>query len=150
MKVILLKKIAKLGNIGDIVNVAPGFARNYLTRFGLATSATKEAIAIFKEKHDKMLQEAEVDLQAAKKRAEEMNDIEITLTAKAGATGKLFGSFTTKDLAEAINQAGFKAEKREILLPDGPIRSVGEYNVGVHLHADVNASIRVLVVAEED
>jgi large subunit ribosomal protein L9 len=150
MKVILLKKLAKLGNIGDIVNVSPGFARNFLIRFGVAALATKEAIVVFKEKQNKILEEAEVDFQEAKKRAEEMNDIEITLTAKAGATGKLFGSFTAKDLAEAITQAGFKAQKREIILPHGPIRSVGEYNVGVHLHADVNASIRVIVVAEED
>jgi large subunit ribosomal protein L9 len=150
MKVILLKKIAKLGNIGDIVKVSPGFARNFLIRFGAATLATNEAIASFKEKQDKLFAAAELDLESAKRRAAEMNDIEITLTAKAGATGKLFGSFTAKDLAGAITQAGFKTEKREIMLPNGPIRSVGEYNIGVHLHADVNASIRVIVVAEEE
>lgn len=148
MDVILLDKIGKLGGLGDQVTVKPGYGRNYLVPYGLAVPATKENIEAFQA------QRAELEAQAAERkavaeaRAEQLNDIELSLVSKAGDEGKLFGSIGPRDLAEAISSAGIEVAKSEVRMPQGPIRQTGEYDIDLHLHAEVAATVRVVVVAE--
>ncbi|MGM0701166.1 50S ribosomal protein L9 [Halomonas faecis] len=148
MEVILLDKIGKLGSLGDQVNVKPGYGRNYLVPYGLAVPATKDNVAAFEA------QRAELEAQAAERKAEaetraaQLADIELSLVAKAGDEGKLFGSIGPRDLAEAISSAGIDVAKSEVRMPEGPIRATGEYDVDLHLHAEVDATVRVVVVAE--
>lgn len=148
MDVILLDKIGKLGGLGDKVTVKPGHGRNYLVPYGLAVPATKDNIEAFQA------QRAELEAQAAERkavaeaRAEQLNDIELSLVSKAGDEGKLFGSIGPRDLAEAISSAGIEVAKSEVRMPQGPIRQTGEYDIDLHLHAEVDATVRVVVVAE--
>jgi len=148
MDVILLDKIGKLGGLGDQVTVKPGYGRNYLVPYGLAVPATKDNIQAFQA------QRAELEAQAAERkaiadaRAEQLNDIELSLVSKAGDEGKLFGSIGPRDLAEAISSAGIEVAKSEVRMPQGPIRQTGEYDIDLHLHAEVDATVRVVVVAE--
>ncbi|MDX1464250.1 50S ribosomal protein L9 [Halomonas sp. THAF5a] len=148
MDVILLDKIGKLGGLGDQVTVKPGYGRNYLVPYGLAVPATKDNIEAFQA------QRAELEAQAAERkaeaeaRAEQLNDIELSLVSKAGDEGKLFGSIGPRDLAEAISSAGIEVAKSEVRMPQGPIRQTGEYDIDLHLHAEVDATVRVVVVAE--
>lgn len=148
MDVILLDKIGKLGGLGDQVTVKPGYGRNYLVPYGLAVPATKENIQAFQA------QRAELEAQAAERkavaeaRAEQLNDIELSLVSKAGDEGKLFGSIGPRDLAEAISSAGIEVAKSEVRMPQGPIRQTGEYDIDLYLHAEVAATVRVVVVAE--
>lgn len=148
MDVILLDNIGKLGGLGDQVTVKPGYGRNYLVPYGLAVPATKDNIEAFQA------QRAELEAQAAERkaeaeaRAEQLNDIELSLVSKAGDEGKLFGSIGPRDLAEAISSAGIEVAKSEVRMPQGPIRQTGEYDIDLHLHAEVDATVRVVVVAE--
>ncbi|MDD7804355.1 MAG: 50S ribosomal protein L9 [Endozoicomonas sp. (ex Botrylloides leachii)] len=148
MEVILLEKIANLGILGDKVLVKSGYGRNFLIPFGKAVPANKENMTAFSARRAELEKTAAEKLKGATKRAAEMAEIELTLTAKAGEEGKLFGSIGPRDLAEAITSAGVKVVKSEIRLTDGPIRAVGEYDVAVQLHADVAATIKVFVEAE--
>ena len=148
MDVILLEKVANLGNLGDKVSVKSGYGRNFLIPFGKAAPADKDNLAAFEARRTELEKAATEKLGTATKRAEEMAEIELTLTAKAGDEGKLFGSIGPRDLAEAITSAGVKVAKSEIRLADGPIRAVGEYDVGVQLHTDVAATIKVFIEAE--
>ena len=148
MKVILQEKVANLGNVGDQVSVKPGFGRNYLIPYGKAVPSTPEAIADF-EKRRAGLEKAAAELLAtAKQRADKLADLTVTLSANAGEEGKLFGSISPRDIAEAITRAGVDVEKREVDLPEGPIRTTGEYEVHVHLHSDVKATVKLVVKAE--
>ncbi|AQU83077.1 MULTISPECIES: 50S ribosomal protein L9 [unclassified Halomonas] len=148
MEVILLDKIGKLGGLGDKVTVKPGYGRNYLVPYGFAVPATKENVEAFN------VQRAELEAQAAERkaeaeaRAEQLNDIELSLVSKAGDEGKLFGSIGPRDLADAISSAGIDVAKSEVRMPQGPIRQTGEYDIALHLHAEVDAVVRVVVVAE--
>lgn len=148
MEVILLDNIGKLGGLGDKVTVKPGYGRNYLVPYGLAVPATKDNIEAFEA------QRAELEAQAAERkaeaeaRAEQLNDIELSLVSKAGDEGKLFGSIGSRDLADAISSAGIDVAKSEVRMPNGPIRQTGEYDIALHLHAEVDAVVRVVVVAE--
>jgi len=148
MEVILLDNIGKLGGLGDKVTVKPGYGRNYLVPYGLAVPATKDNIEAFEA------QRAELEAQAAERkaeaeaRAEQLNDIELSLVSKAGDEGKLFGSIGPRDLADAISSAGIDIAKSEVRMPTGPIRQTGEYDIAIHLHAEVNTTVRVVVVAE--
>ncbi len=148
MEVILLDNIGKLGGLGDKVTVKPGYGRNYLVPYGLAVPATKDNVEAFEA------QRAELEAQAAERkseaeaRAEQLNDIELSLVAKAGDEGKLFGSIGPRDLADALAQAGIDVVKSEVRMPEGPIRATGEYDIQLHLHAEVDATIRIVVVAE--
>lgn len=148
MEVILLDNIGKLGGLGDKVTVKPGYGRNYLVPYGLAVPATKENVKAFEA------QRAELEAQAAERkaeaqaRAEQLNDIELSLVSKAGDEGKLFGSIGPRDLADAISSAGIEVAKSEVRMPQGPIRQTGEYDIDLHLHAEVDAVVRVVVVAE--
>ena len=148
MEVILLEKIAKLGKLGDKVNVRNGYGRNFLIPFGKALPATEENLATFETRRNELIQSANEQLSKAKKRAEEMAEIELSLIAKAGEEGKLFGSIGPRDLAEAITSAGVAVAKSEIRLPEGPIRATGEYDVIVQLHSDVATTIKVYIESE--
>lgn len=148
MEVILLEKIAKLGKLGDKVTVKNGYGRNFLIPFGKALPATEANLATFEVRRSGLEKAASDQLSSAKKRAEEMAEIELTLIAKAGDEGKLFGSIGPRDLAEAITSAGVTVAKSEIRLPEGPIRAVGEYDVSIQLHSDVVATIKVFIEAE--
>ena len=148
MDIILLDKITNLGNLGDRVSVKAGYGRNFLIPSGKAVPANKINIESFESRRSELEKAAVKKLGGATKRAAEMAEIELTLTAKAGDGGKLFGSIGVRDLAEAISLAGVKVVKSEIRLSDGPIRAVGEYDVVVNLHADISANIKVFVEAE--
>lgn len=149
MEVILLQKVAKLGNIGDRVKVKPGFGRNYLLPTGRATVATPEHIAAFEARRAELEVRAESELARAKQRAAGLEGFALTVTAKAGNEGKLFGSIGTADIAEACCAAGHEIERAEVRLPGGPLRMVGEHTVTLHLHADIDVPLVVTVVAEE-
>jgi len=150
MEVILLEKIHKLGNLGDQVRVKSGYGRNYLIPSGKAVSATPENVKKFEARRAELEQAQAETLEKARARAEEINKVSITLARKAGAEGKLFGSVGTVDIAEAVTQTGVKLAKHEIRLPHGPFRVLGEHEVAIHLHADVDAKIRINIVAEEE
>jgi len=149
MEVILLQKIANLGDIGDRVRVKPGFGRNYLLPGGKATLATPANIAKFEARRVELEAKAATELAAAKARATALEGFKLTLTAKAGSEGKLFGSVGTTDIAEACAAAGHKIERAEVRLPGGPIRTVGEHVITLHLHSDIDIEVPLTIVAEE-
>ena len=149
MEVILLQKIANLGNIGDRVKVKPGFGRNFLLPGGKATLATPENIAKFESRRAELEAKAAAELTSAKDRAAALEGFKLSITAKAGNEGKLFGSIGTSDIAEACAQAGHPVERSEVRLPGGPIRVVGEHTISLHLHSDVDVQLPLTVVAEE-
>lgn len=150
MEIILLETIDRLGGLGDLVNVRPGFARNYLLPKGKAKLATAENIAEIAERRAE-LEKHEADmLKAAKARADQLEGLEISITAKSGGEGKLFGSVTNANITEAVNEKGIELEKSEVRMPEGPIRLAGEYDIDLHLHAEVNATIKLTVIGEED
>ena len=148
MEVILLDNIGKLGGLGDKVTVKPGYGRNYLVPYGLAVPATKDNVEAFEA------QRAELEAQAAERkavaeaRAAQLAEIELSLVAKSGDEGKLFGSIGPRDLADALVQAGIDVAKSEVRMPEGPIRQTGEYDIDLNQHAEVDATVRVVVVAE--
>lgn len=149
MDVILLDKIENLGGLGDKVTVKPGFARNFLIPKGKAKYATPENIAEFEAKRAELEEAAAEALTMAQQRREKLEGMNVSVTAKTGAEGKLFGSVGTADIAEAISVAGEEVEKREVRLPTGPLRQTGEYDIELHLHTDVNVTIKLTVLPEE-
>jgi large subunit ribosomal protein L9 len=149
VQVILLQKVANLGNIGDRVKVRSGFGRNFLLPQGKATLATPENIARFEARRAELERAAREHLESASERAAAMREFKLTIPAKAGTEGKLFGSIGTADIAEACNKAGFKVERSEVRLPSGPLRTLGEHVVSLHLHADVDVPLAVAIVPEE-
>ncbi|MCM2971856.1 MULTISPECIES: 50S ribosomal protein L9 [Larsenimonas] len=148
MEVILLDKLGKLGGLGDKVTVKAGYGRNYLVPYGLAVPATQDNVNMFEARRAELEREAEDRKASAEARAEQLSEIELSLVAKAGEEGKLFGSIGPRDLAEALVQSGIDVAKSEVRMPEGPLRQTGEYDIALQLHADVTASIRVVVVAE--
>ena len=148
MEVILLEKVANLGGLGDKVKVKSGFGRNYLVPFGKAVPATAENVKQFEMRRAELEKAAGEKLNSANSRAEAINGKEITLVAKAGDEGKLFGSVGTRDIAAAITELGAKVEKSEIKLPEGALRAIGEYDIDVQLHSDIVATVKVIIVAE--
>ena len=149
MDVILLQKVANLGNIGDRVKVRSGYGRNFLLPKGRATLATADNVARFEARREELEKLAREQHSSAEERATALKDYKLTITAKAGTEGKLFGSIGTSDVAEAATKAGFKVERSEVRMPNGPLRTVGEHSVGLHLHADIDVPLTVLIVAEE-
>jgi large subunit ribosomal protein L9 len=148
MDIILLEKVQNLGNLGDKVRVKPGFARNYLIPKGKATQATPGNLEAF-ERRRAELEKAQADaLAAAEARAESLKAVRVRVARKAGDEGRLFGSVGTGDIADAAKAAGVEIHKNEVRLPEGPLRAVGEYDVILHLHADVNVEVKVEVVSE--
>jgi len=149
MEVILLEKINKLGDLGDQVNVKAGYGRNYLIPVGKAVSATADNVEKFEGRRAE-LEKAQADsFTAATVRAEKLNATEITLERIAGEEGKLFGSVSGADIAEAVTVAGAELAKNEVRLPEGPLRALGEFEVDVHIHAEVDAKVKVIVIAEK-
>ena len=149
MQLILLQKVANLGNIGDRVRVKSGYGRNHLLPKGKATLATAENIARFEARRVELTARANDDLAQAQQRAEAFKQFKLSITAKAGTEGKLFGSIGTADIAEQSTKAGQRLARSEVRLPAGPLRVVGEHSVQLHLHADVNIDLPVVIVAEE-
>jgi large subunit ribosomal protein L9 len=150
MEVILFEKIDRLGGIGDLVNVKAGFARNYLLPQGkakVATDANKAEIESRRAEFEKMAADA---LAAAEKRRDQIEALSISITAKSGTEGKLFGSVGNIDIAAAITEAGVEVEKRDVRLPEGPIRQAGEYEITLHLHTDVDAVAKVTIIGQEE
>ena len=140
MDVILLQKVANLGNIGDRVDVKSGYGRNFLLPQGKATLATSANVAIFEARRE--------ELESATARAEAFKAFTLRMSARAGNEGKLFGSIGTADIAEACTQQGLKLARSEVRLPAGPIRVVGDHQVALHLHTDIDMQLSLTVVAE--
>jgi large subunit ribosomal protein L9 len=149
MEIILLQKVANLGNIGDRVKVKPGYGRNFLLPQGKATLATPDNVAKFEARRSELEKAAGDEMAAAQSRAAKLQGFKLSITAKAGGEGKLFGSVGTSDIAEASTKAGFEVERSEVRLPHGPIRQAGEHVVQIHLHTDVTVDLPVTIVAEE-
>jgi large subunit ribosomal protein L9 len=149
MEVILLKKVANLGNIGDRVSVKSGYGRNYLLPTGRATLVTPKNVVKFEAMRVELERKAAQDLSDAEGRAAVLKDYKLTITAKAGSEGKLFGSIGTSDVAEALTAAGYPVVRAEVRMPNGPIRIVGEHALVLHLHTDINVDITVAVVGED-
>jgi large subunit ribosomal protein L9 len=150
MQVILLNKVENLGTLGDIVNVRAGYARNFLIPYGKARAATKANLAEFEARRVELERLAVEELSAAQGQAEKLADASVTIAVKAGSEGKLFGSVGTAEIAEAIGSVyGVALEKRNVRMPEGPLRAVGEFEISIHLHTDVDALIKVIVVGEE-
>lgn len=149
MEVILLEKVRNLGNLGDKVNVKAGYGRNFLIPGGPAVMATADNLVKFEERRAELEKAMADSLAAAESRAKQLEALaEVTISHQAGDEGKLFGSVTNDDVAKALTAAGAAVEKREVKLPEGPIREVGEHAIDIQLHSDVVQSVTVKVVAE--
>ena len=148
MEIILLEKIENLGAMGDKVTVKPGFGRNYLVPKGKAKPATPENIAEFEARRAELEKIAADALAQAEARREQLDGKTINIAAKAGEEGKLFGSIGTADITDAVKATGVDIERNEVRLPEGAFRQVGEYDVTLHLHSDVNATIKLVITAE--
>jgi len=148
MEVILLEKIANLGNLGDKVTIKAGYGRNYLVPQGKAVAATAKKIAEFEERRAELEKAAIEKLHAAQARADALSKLTVVITHKAGDEGRLFGSVGTHNIAEAITAAGVAVEKHEIRLPHGAIRHIGDYDIDITMHTDVIVTLPVKIAAE--
>ena len=148
MQIILLEKVANLGNLGDVVRVKDGYARNFLIPTGQARRATEKAVAEFEARRAELEKVQAEKLAAAQALGEKLSGKTINVTQKAGVDGRLFGSVTNFDIAEGLKAAGFDVAKHQIRLPNGPLKTVGEHPVSLSLHTDVVAEITVAVVGE--
>jgi len=149
MNVILLDNVENLGTIGDLVKVKPGYGRNFLIPHGKAALATPENIKAIEARRAELEKAAAEELAAAKKRLDAVEGAELVISANAGSEDKLFGSVGPVDIVEALEKIQVQVERSEIRMPDGPIHELGEFQIGVHLHSEVNAEILVRVVAAE-
>ena len=149
MEVILLQKVENLGNLGDKVKVRAGYGRNFLIPQGKAKPATAKNVEEFEKRRAELEKQATEMLAVAQQRKAELDGKTVTINSKAGQEGKLFGSVGTVDIAEAVTNMGIKLERKEVRMPQGPIRVAGEHKVEIHLHTDVNAEITVNIIAEE-
>ncbi len=148
MQIILLEKVVNLGQLGDVVKVKNGYARNFLVPHGKAKRATPENLAEFeKRRADLEKQQADIWTQA-QARAEKLNGMMVQITQKAGVDGKLFGSVTNADIADALKAQGFEVSKAEIRMPDGPLKQIGDHELTLAMHSDVTATIKVSVLGE--
>ncbi|WP_431104697.1 50S ribosomal protein L9 [Roseateles noduli] len=148
MQVILLEKVANLGNLGDVVKVKDGYARNFLIPTRQARRATESAIKEFEAKRAELEKVAAEKLSAAQALGEKINGNTVTISQKAGVDGRLFGSVTNADIAEALTKAGTAIVKSQVRLPNGPLKTVGEFPINVAPHTDVVVEVTVKVVAE--
>ncbi len=149
MEVILLQKVENLGGLGDKVKVRAGYGRNFLIPQGKAKPATAKNIEEFEKRRAELEKLANEHLAGANERKASLEGKTVTINAKAGSEGKLFGSVGTIDIADAFSAAGIKVERKEVRMPQGPIRNAGEHKVEIHLHSDVNVEVTVVVVGEE-
>ena len=148
MNVILLERHRNLGDLGEEVSVRPGYARNYLIPQGKAVRASTEARALFEQRRAELERVANEQLGEAQARAAKLTDLAIAIVVKAGEEGKLYGSVGTQDIADAISRESIEVAKSEVRLPEGVIRSLGEYEIDVQLHSDVTVTVKVSVVPE--
>ena len=148
MQVILLEKVVNVGNLGDVVKVKDGYARNFLIPQKMARRATQAAVAEFEVKRAELEKAAAEKLAAAQGQGDKLNGMTVTIAQKAGVDGRLFGSVTNFDIAEALTKAGFAVEKAAVRMPTGPLKTVGEHPVSVALHTDVVVEVTVAVVGE--
>jgi large subunit ribosomal protein L9 len=148
MQIILLEKVVNVGNLGDVVKVKDGYARNFLIPQKMARRATAAAVAEFEVKRAELEKAAAAKLSAAQGQGEKLNGMTITISQKAGVDGRLFGSVTNFDIAEALSKQGFAVEKANVRMPNGPLKAVGEHPVAVALHTDVVVDVTVAVVGE--
>lgn len=149
MQVILTKRVRNVGNIGDIVTIKPGFGRNYLLPMKMAVRASKANLQDFEQRREEFEKAEKELLTQAEARAAQMRGISVTIAAQAADEGKLYGSVNIREIAIAMTEAGFNVEKREVNLPEGPIRFVGEYPVKVILHPEVEAELTLTVIEEK-
>lgn len=149
MEIILLQKVANLGNIGDRVKVKSGYGRNFLLPKGKATLATPENVKKFEARRAELEKTARDQFQDAESRAAAFKEFKLQITAKAGTEGKLFGSIGTADIAEACTKAGHKLARAEVRLPTGPLRTVGDHTITLHLHTDIDVQLPVVITAED-
>lgn len=150
MQVILMEKMVNLGSLGDVVKVKDGFARNYLIPQGKAKRATQANLKEFENRRSELEKKANETLTGSQERAAKLEGMKIEIAQKAGVDGRLFGSVTTSDIAEALTKTtGIAVKKAEVRMPAGPLKHIGEFPIVVHLHADVEANVIVHVVAEQ-
>lgn len=149
MQVILLEKVVNLGNLGDVVKVKDGYARNFLIPQRKARRATETAVAEFEAKRAELEKAAAEKLVAAQAQGEKLGGMTVQITQKAGVDGRLFGSVTNADIAEAVTKQGFAVEKAQIRMPQGLLKTVGDYTISVALHTDVVVDITVSVLGEQ-
>jgi large subunit ribosomal protein L9 len=148
MQVILLEKITNLGGLGEVVKVKAGFARNYLIPKGKAQRATPENLADFEKRRGELEKIQAETLSAAQERATKLDGITIQLTRRAGVDGRLFGSVTTYDIAEALTELGHEVERAVIRMPQGPLKMIGDHDIALALHSDVVVHVKVSVLGE--
>ena len=148
MQIILLEKVVNLGNLGDIVKVKDGYARNFLIPNKQARRATKDAIAEFEVRRAELEKVAAEKLAAAQAQGEKLNGLTVQIGQKAGVDGRLFGSVTNADIAAALTKQGFAVEKAQVRMPEGPLKMVGDHPVQVSLHTDVLVDVTVSVLGE--
>lgn len=148
MQIILLEKVVNLGNLGDVVKVKDGYARNFLIPFGKARRATPSALAEFEGRRAELEKAAAERLAAAEAQGEKLTGLLVQITRKAGVDGRLFGSVTNHDIAEALATQGFEVEKSAVRLPSGPLKTIGDFPVDVALHTDVVVGVTVSVLGE--
>lgn len=149
MQVILLEKVANLGNLGDVVRVKDGYGRNFLIPNRIARRATNEAIAEFEAKRAELEKAAAEKLAAAQAVGEKMNGLRVEIAQKSGVDGRLFGSVTNHDVADALVKQGYQLDKSQVRMPQGPLKTTGEHALSVSLHTDVLVEITVVVVGEQ-
>ena len=147
MQVILLEKVRNLGNLGDKVNVKPGYGRNFLIPQNKAVFATDKNVEVFNQRRSELEKKAQATLATAEQRAAKLNDTTIVITAQASDEGKLYGSVAANEIKEALDARSIEVCKREIVMPDGPLHSVGQYVIEIHVHSDVIANLQVEVVS---
>jgi len=149
MQIILMDKVVNLGNLGDVVKVKDGYARNFLIPTGRARRATQANMEAFAAQKAELERLAAEKLADAQRRGEKLEGFSVSVSHKAGVDGRLFGSITNADIADALKAQGHEVAKAEIRMPDGPLKAIGEYPLVVALHSDVHANINVVVTAEQ-
>ena len=149
MEVILLEKIDRLGTLGDLVNVKSGYARNFLLPSGKAKIASEANIKELEGRRAELEANAAEVLAVAQARCDKLEGLEVSVTSKSGTEGKLFGSVGMIDVADAITAAGVEVAKKEVRMPDGAIRLAGQFDIVIHLHTDVNATVKLTIIGEE-
>jgi large subunit ribosomal protein L9 len=149
MQIILMDKVVNLGNLGDVVKVKDGYARNFLIPTGRARRATQANMAVFAAQKAELERVAAEKLADAQRRGETLEGFSVTISQKAGVDGRLFGSITNADIADALKAQGHEVAKADVRLPDGPLKAIGEFSVVLALHSDVTANITVVVTGEQ-
>ena len=149
MQVILLEKVGNLGNLGDVVKVKDGFARNFLIPQGKAKRATQENLKAFESRRTELEKAQNEQLAKAQERGAKLNGLTVQVTQKAGPDGRLFGSVTNYDIVESLTKQGHEVERAQIRMPQGPLKQVGDYPIQIALHTDVTVTITVSVLGEQ-